>query len=393
MTEAAVLNKPGVQKLLAGRLWFGKRDFQKVPDLAPGEIARVLTPEGQFGGLAYFNPKSSILARLLSREETEIGEEFFINRFQRALSLRQKVYRGEGCFRLVHAEGDLLPGLTIDIYGDVAVIEITTAGMERQKDNILKALKAVIPLRGFVLRNDLPVRKEEGLDLYVEAEGVKEPLEVTMDGLRFLLRPLTGQKTGFFLDQRENRRRLARYVAGETVLDLFCYTGAFSFYAARAGAKKVLAVDRSQEALALAEETARLNGLKDRIVFVCDEVTHFLSYAPLAGVVVLDPPAFIKKKRAYFQGLKRYRELISLAQRRVTEGGLLLACSCSQFLRLEEFERLAREELVRAGRQPQLLEVGLQAPDHPVYLPMPETWYLKALFLRLLFDIPGSGEP
>ncbi len=381
--QKAVLNKQGLKKLLAGRLWLEKKDFEKIPEVYPGELVRLTTSEGQFVALAYLNPQSRILARVLSREETAIDARFFLRRFQRALSLRRKLYPQENCFRLVHGEGDLLPGLTVDVYGEVIVIQLSTAGMERLKKEILTALKELIPFKGLVWRNDLPVRREEGLSLYVEAEGVKEPVEVLSDGFRFLLNPVTGQKTGFFLDQRENRRKLTRFTPGEIVLDLFCYTGAFALYAARAGAQKVLAVDRSEEALLLAEENAKLNGLAHKITFIRDEVEHFLGYAPQTGVVILDPPALIKKRRAYTQGVKRYRRLVSLAQKRIDEG-LLLFCSCSQFLDLKELETLAREELARAGRTGRLLEIGQQAPDHPVYLPMPETSYLKALFLHLV---------
>ena len=382
--EIAVLNRQGTRALLGGRLWFKRRDFSRLPEVSPGELVKGLTPEGQFAGIFYLNPESTIVARLLTREDEKIDKAFFKARLARALSLRRRLYPGEGCFRLVHAEGDFLPGLTVDLYEEIAVLQITTAGMERLKWEIIAALKETIPLKGYVLRNDLPVRREEGLELYVEEEGVSEPVEVRMDGLRLLVNPVTGQKTGFFLDQRENRRRLARYAPGELVLDLFTHTGAFALYAARAGAEKVLAVDRSEKALTLAEEAARLNNLSSRITFVCDEVDHFLTYAPEAGLVVLDPPALIKRKKAYAKGLRRYQELLSAAQARVREGGILLSCSCSQFLGLEEFERLTREELSRLGRAAQLLELGLQAPDHPVCLTMPETLYLKALFLRLL---------
>ncbi len=382
--KEAILNPKGLRRALSGGLWFFRGDFGQLPVFEAGELGKILTPERQFWGLAYFNPKSSIIARLLTRKEETIDYTFFRACFEKALALRRSLYPGEEAFRLIHGEGDLLPGLTVDLYGHIAVIQLSTAGMERLKSEILKALKELIPLKGFVFRNDLPAREEEGLPLYVEAEGVSGPLEIVCDGLRFLVDPVGGQKTGFFLDQRENRRRITRYVQGKVVLDLFCYTGAFALYAAKAGAAKVLAVDRSKEALKIAEENARLNGLSEKIQFVQDEVERFLRYAPRAEALILDPPALIKKKKAYQRGKRRYRELIQRAFKTVKEGGVLLVCSCSQFLSLEDLIKICREEGLKTEQNTSLLEIGLQALDHPVYLPMPETFYLKGLFLRIL---------
>ncbi len=382
--KEAILNPKGLKKALSGILWLGRTDFTKVAPFAPGELGRLLTPHGQFLGIAYFNPRSSILARILTRQEETIDHNFFRARFQKTLEFRKRLYPEENVFRLIHAEGDLLPGLTIDLYHDCAVFQISTAGMERLKPEILKALKECVPLKAWVFKNDLPARKEEGLPLYIEKEGLEGPLKICCDGLYFWVNPIAGQKTGFFLDQRENRRRLARYVKDKLVLDLFCYTGAFALYAAKAGAAKILAVDRSQSALQTAEENARLNGFAGKIQFVQDKVEKFLSYAPEAEIVILDPPALIKKKKAYQKGKRLYRELIRAALKVIKGNGILLACSCSQFLSLEDLWWLCREEASRLGREASLLEIGIQSPDHPVYLPMPETFYLKGLFLRIL---------
>ena len=382
--KEAILNPRGLKKALSGGLWFRKEDFLKIPPFAPGEPGLLLTPHGQFWGIAYFNPKSLITARLLSREKRPPDREFFKKRLKQCLEQRKGLYPQEEAFRLVHGEGDLLPGLTIDLYHQVAVIQLSTAGMERLKPYLLEALKLLLPLKGVILKNNFPARKEEGLPLYTEALGVSEGFEVTIDDLKFFVDPFEGQKTGFFLDQRENRRKICRYVQGKTVLDLFSYTGAFSLYAAQAGAAKVLAVDRSEKALEMAERNASLNRLSGKITLIKDEVEHFLTYAPEAEVIILDPPALIKKKKAYEKGKHRYRRLIQMSLQRLTKGGILLACSCSQFLPLEDLLKLCREEGTKLGREMQLLEIGLQAPDHPVYLPMPGTLYLKALFLRVI---------
>ena len=376
-----ILSREGIRRLLSGRLWISRQEVEEAPELSAGELALVYTPQGQPLATAYFNPQSRIFGRVLARGEVSINEDFFRRRFREAFSLRKKLFATETCFRLVHGEGDFLPGLTIDLYHEVAVIQISTAGMERLKPFLLKALREEFPLRGLVWRNDLPVRQEEGLPLYVKAEGLKGPFWVQIDGLFFLVDPVNGQKTGFFLDQRENRRRLTRYVEGKVVLDLFCYTGAFALVAAAAGAKKVLAVDRSGAALEIAEENARRNQLADRVTFIQDEVEHFLCYAPEAETIVLDPPAFIKHHRARKKGRKRYRTLNRKALDKLLPGGVLFTSSCSHFLSVEDLKAVVQE--AATGRPLRLLEIGLQAPDHPILLAMPETLYLKGLFLEL----------
>ncbi|OAG27360.1 class I SAM-dependent rRNA methyltransferase [Thermodesulfatator autotrophicus] len=382
--KTAVLNPKGVKKILSRRLWLEKADFLKLPELAPGELGRLTSKEGHFLAIAYFNPKSRIVARLLSFQDEEISQEFFVKRFKKTFRDRQKLYPGETCFRLIHGEGDLLPGLTVDLFEKIAVVQLATAGMESLKGLIRDALKEAFPLEGLVFKNDLPVRKDEGLSIYVENEGIEGPFWAKIDGLYFLIDPIAGQKTGFFLDQRENRRKFASYVKESLVFDLFCYSGAFSLYAARDGAQKVLAVDRSSQALALAEENARRNGLAGKITFIQDDIENFLQYAPKARAIVLDPPALIKKERAYQAGKRLYETLNNKAISRLEDRGIFLSCSCSQFLKLNDLLSLAQKVAIKNGLYPQLLEIGLQARDHPVYLPMPETWYLKAVFLKIL---------
>ncbi|AEH44981.1 RNA methylase [Thermodesulfatator indicus DSM 15286] len=382
--KTTILNRKGVKKVLGRRLWLGKADFLTLPEVTSGELVRLTSKEGHFLAIAYFNPKSRIMARILSFQDEEISREFFVKRFKKNFGDRQKLYPGETCFRLVHGEGDLLPGLTVDLFESVAVVQLATAGMERLKSTIYDALKEALPLKALVFKNDLPVRKEEGLPLYVEKEGIDGPFWAKIDGLYFLIDPISGQKTGFFLDQRENRRRFSLYVKDKLVFDLFCYSGAFSLYAARSGAQKVLAVDRSSQALALAEENARKNNLAGKVTFIQDEVENFLQYAPKAQAIVLDPPALIKKERAYQAGRKLYEVLNNKALARLEDQGIFLSCSCSQFLKLHDLLSLIERAALKSALYPQLLEIGLQAKDHPIYLSMPETWYLKAVFLKIL---------
>jgi 23S rRNA (cytosine1962-C5)-methyltransferase len=378
--KKVILRPRGVEKILSGRLWIDKEDVSQGHNLEDGELAKILTPQKLPLGIGYFNLKSRIYGRLLTTEVQDIDARFFRKRLQQALSFRKELYPQETSFRLVHGEGDFLPGLTIDWYNGVAVLQISTAGMERLKGLIIEALREILPLKGLVLRNDLPVRQEEGLALYVENQGVKEPVEIRIHGLRFLVDPVKGQKTGFFLDQRENREKLARHVEGKTVFDLFCYTGAFSLVAAAAGARRVIAVDRSQTALDWLKENARLNGLEAYVIPVALEVETFLRQTQSAQVVILDPPAFIKKKKDFHAGRKRYLKLNRLALERLDKGGLIFTSSCSQFLSLRDLEKVVQE--AASGRFLRLLEIGLQAPDHPPLHTMPETLYLKGLFLK-----------
>ncbi len=378
------LKPQGVKKILSGRLWLEKRDLMEIPALEPGELTRLMTKEGQFAALAYVNPKSKVMARILSRREERPDKNFFLQRFKIALKHRQAAYPNEKCFRLIHGEGDLLPGLTVDVYERVCVVQLSTAGMEGLKGEIFKALKDLLEPEAVVFKNDLPARKEEGLPLYVDLKGrLNPPIKVKIDGLSYLIDPLSGQKTGFFLDQRENRRRLARYVSGKIVLDLYCYTGAFALTAAMAGAKKVLAVDRSEGALALAQENAKLNRLEEKIIFLQDEVEKFLSYAPEAEVIILDPPAFIKHRRHFRAGYNRYLLMNRLAVVKLKAEGILFSSSCSQFLSLNDLKIILQRTTDEYQRYAQILEYGIQALDHPTLLTMPETMYLKALFTRV----------
>ncbi|QJA05613.1 class I SAM-dependent rRNA methyltransferase [Thermosulfurimonas marina] len=364
------------RRVASGRLWLTRRDLLKVPEIGPGEEVRLLSPEGFFLARGYFNPQSRIPVRIYSREDHPLDRHFLSGALRRALALRQRLYAGEEAFRLVHAEGDGLPGLTVDVYGRAAVVQISTAGMERVREEVLWALKEVLAPEAVILRNDLPVRKEEGLSLYTEvAYGrLSGPLEVRLDGLRFLVDPLRGQKTGFFLDQRENRRFIARLSRDLVVLDLFAYTGAFGLYALSGGARRVFAVERSAEALALAEENARLNGYSQRFFPIQGRVEEFLREAPDAQLVILDPPAFIKSERAREAGRRKYAEVNRLALSALREG-FFFTSSCSRFLSAEDLLSLVRR--AARGRPLRLLFRHFQAPDHPENPAHPETLYLK----------------
>ncbi len=364
-----------VKKVLSGRLWLSRRDLLSPPELEPGTEVRVLSPEGFFLARGYLNSRSLIPVRIVTRRDEPLSRDFFAARLRQALALRRSLYP-EGCFRLLHAEGDGLPGLTVDVYGSVAVVQMTTAGMEARREEVLSALEEVLSPEVVVLRNDLSVRREEGLSLYTEVVRgrVSGPVEVEMDGLKFLVDPLRGQKTGFFLDQRENRRFIRRLSAGRVVLDLYAYTGAFGLYALSGGARRVFSVERSAEALSLAEETARRNGFADRFFPLQGRVEEFLRDAPDAELVILDPPAFVKSRRAYQEGLRKYREVNRRALSALKRG-FFFTSSCSRFVSAENLLELVLREA--RGRSLTLLARHFQAPDHPENPAHPETLYLK----------------
>ncbi len=366
----------GLKRVLNGRLWLERKDLAEWPEESPGSEVRLLSPEGYFLARGYFQPKSRIPVRIFSRKDLPLDRSFLIRCFQEALNLRKRVYPGEKAFRLLHAEGDVLPGLTVDVYGKVVVIQISTAGIERVKEEVLAAIQEVLSPETVVFRNDLPVRQEEGLALYVETVGKRldSLVEVRMDGLLFLIDVLRGQKTGFFLDQRENRRLIQRLSQGTVVLDLFAYTGAFGMYALSGGARRVFAVERSAEALALAEEIARRNGLGENFFPIQARVEEFLRDAPDTDFIILDPPAFIKSYRHRDSGRQKYKEINRLALRTLFRG-FFFTSSCSQFLSEEEFRELLRSLMV--GRRARLLFQNIQAPDHPENPAHPETLYLK----------------
>ncbi len=385
------LNPQGLKNFIQGRIWFTLGEiesYDKVKDsIEPGSLVSIYSRDGHFLGQGYFNPHSFYNLKILTRRECPIDTPFFRERFRMALSLREKTLPGESSFRLVHAEGDHLPGLVIDIFDKVGVIQIHTLGMEKLKLHILEALLQLIPLDSIVFKNDLEKRKEEGLPLYVDIylREPQDPYPVLMDGIKFLL-PLTkGQKTGFFLDQRENRRFLQSIAKGSVVMDGFAYLGGFSFYALKGGARRAYLLERSGYALEIALEIAKLNGFKDKIVPVEGDVFQLLKN-PVAysDLLILDPPAFIKSRKDFSQGYKKYKSLMDLALNFFREReGLLFFFSCSHFFKLQDLQELLKELLPKKGFSSGIIKFFHQGLDHPVNPLVEETEYLKGVALKL----------
>ncbi|HJU17633.1 MAG TPA: class I SAM-dependent rRNA methyltransferase [Stellaceae bacterium] len=357
--------------------------------LPPGALVTLLRADERPMGVALFNPHSLLAARMLDRDAARaIGPRFFARRLQRALRLRERLFEAP-FYRLVHAEADGLPGLVVDRFGGVLAVQANAAGMARLEPLILDALAALLAPQAIVLRNDSPARAQEGLAAEVRvAHGALDgPVLVEENGAVFPVDPVGGQKTGWFFDQRDNRRFVAGLARGARVLDLYCHSGGFAVMAARAGAVEVVGIDRSEPALELAAEAARRNDVGALCVFRRGEA--FAEAARLAAsgerfdVVIADPPAFARSRREAGAGLRGYRKLARLAASVTAPGGFLFLASCSHNVAAADFAEAVRRGLADAGRGARILREAGAAPDHPIHPALPESAYLKTLTLAL----------
>lgn len=355
----------------------------------PGSWVEVHTHKGLLLGSGYINPKSLIAVRLVCPPNQDFSADFLAGRLTTADTRRSaRFYPGARCYRMVFGESDGLPGLIVDRYEDVYVYQITTLGMSLLEGLFREVMIDRFRPRALVCRNDSPVRLMEGLPLtkgLVFGE-LPDPLWIQLDGIEYLLEPLEGQKTGFYLDQRDNRRRFRRWVEGRNVLDLFCYNGAWSLVAASAGAERVVGVDQSPWAVEQAGLNAARNGLSAICRFEEEEAFHYLRNVPKGSfdVIVVDPPAFAKTRSTLPQAQKGYTDLNRRALLALPPGGILVTCSCSYHVDDALFVEILLRAAQAAGRQVLLLEARGQALDHPILLAMPETRYLKCYFLQVL---------
>jgi len=382
------------RRLSAGHLWVfsNEVDTERTPlaAFAPGALCRVIGDRDHFLGYAYVNPHALICARILGRDVRHPpGKPLLVHRLQVALALRERLYR-QPFYRLVHGESDGLPGLVLDRYGDVVVGQAGTAGMEALKAEVLAAVQQVIDPRAFVWKNDSGARQLEGLPAYVEtALGEAPPHAVVEEnGVRFRVPVGAGQKTGWFYDQAANRAALLKYVAGRRVLDAFSYLGAWGLSALRAGAAEAVCVDSSAPALELLQQSAEDNGLavQTRRGDAFDVLAALREAGERFDVVVVDPPAFIKRRRDIPKGQAAYRKLNQLAMQLLPRDGILVSCSCSHHLALDDLLAAIQQAARHLGRFVQIVEVGGHAPDHPIHPAIPETRYLKSLFCRVVTE-------
>jgi len=357
--------------------------------LAPGSLVTLRRLDERPFGVAMFNPHSLIAARLLDRDAgRSIDRRFFARRFERALKLRERLY-DRPYYRLVHAEADGLPGLVIDRFGAVLVMQANTAGMDRLTPLIAEALRGLLAPEAIVVRNDSPARTQEGLPLEtgVPLGTIVGPVPVEEAGTVFPADVLTGQKTGWFFDQRDNRAFIAGLTKSARVLDLYCHSGGFAVAAAHKGAVAVLGIDSSAPALALAAEAARHNGVAERTAFRRGDVFAEAAALAAAGerfdIVIADPPPFAPSKRAVPAALRGYRKLAHLAAQLTAPSGFLFLASCSYNVGVAEFAEAVRRGLADAGRTGRILRSSGASPDHPIHPALPESAYLKALTLTL----------
>ncbi len=382
------------RRLRAGHLWIysNEVDAARSPLKAfrAGEQVAVMDHRGRWLAWAYVNPHSLICARVVSRRrEHPLDRSLLVHRLKVALGLRRRRYE-RPFYRLLFAESDGLPGLVVDRYGDLLSVQITTAGMEAVREEIVAALEKVLRPAGILLRNDAPVRELEGLERHVEvaAGRVPEAVELEENGCRFVASLQTGQKTGWFYDQAANRARLLPWVEGKRVLDLFSYSGAWGVTAAARGAAGVLCVDQSAAALEQVARNAALNGVADKVAVLRGDAFDAVRELRQAGerfdIVLVDPPAFIKRRKDLEEGTLAYRRINEAVMPLLERDGLLVTSSCSFHMEearlLETVQKAARHR----DRSLQLLERGQQGPDHPVHPAIPETAYLKTLFFRVL---------
>ncbi len=357
--------------------------------LAPGTIVAAERAHGRALGVGFFNPRSLIAFRMLSREaDKRIDEDFLRRRLERALNLRERLV-GVPYYRLVHAEADGLPGCVIDRFGDVVVIEPNSAGADSLADQLGHIVDGLMSPRAILLRADGPARAQEGLAPLARAYkgDIGGPIEIIENGAKFLAHPGEGQKTGWFFDQRDNRRLMSGLAKGADVLDLYAYLGGFGIQALLAGAKSVMAIDRSKIALDLARQSAGRNDVAAKFGVETAEVFEFLERAEAQhrtfDMVIADPPAFVKARKDLPQGARAYRKLARMSAGRVRTGGFLFIASCSHNMPVEEFRQQVARGLHDAGRAARILHATGAAPDHPVHPMLLETAYLKALVLQI----------
>lgn len=372
-----------------GSFWIFDNEIDWYDDICPdGGIVDVVDSRMKFVARGCFNSKSRIVVRVLTRDpEEDIDEAFFRRRIEAAWEFRKSLGFSNAC-RVVFGESDGLPGLTVDKFGEYLSFQIVSLGMETWKDTIVRVLAALFRPRGIYERGDVPVREKEGLPLVTGCVyGEVPPLvEIVEHDARMLVDIPGGQKTGHFLDQQENRGRIRPYCHGRTVLDLCCHTGGFSVHAALYGAASVEAVDVSREALDMAEQNAARNGvtIETTCANVFDLVKQYSDEGRQFGLVICDPPAFAKSRKALDAAYRGYKELNLRSMKLTAPGGYLVTCSCSQYMTQALFLQMLREAAMDCGRPVRLLESLVQSRDHPACLNAEQALYLKGFILQVL---------
>lgn len=385
-----ILSKNEARRIKTGHPWVFSNEIAAVRgEKEPGARAEVFDAGGGYLGTGYYNPRSLIAVRLLSRQQEEIDDPaFFRERLAAALRLRQALYPDWATFRLVHGEGDFLPGLVVDKYGEYLAIQFLTYGMEVRRGMVLDALVELLAPRGIIARNDVAFRELEGLAQSVEVLVGEVPARVAIEehGLRLWVDLYKGQKTGHFLDQKENHLLLAGLSPDREVLDCFSYSGAWGLHAAAYGARSVRCLDISARAIDLVRENAAANSLTEKIAVeqtdVFDRLRNLKAEGRRFDLVILDPPAFVKSRKNLAEAERGYLTINRRAMELLRPGGHLITCSCSHLLSAAHFREILVTAANLSRRQMRLITIRSQAPDHPVLLSIPETEYLKCVVLQ-----------
>ncbi|NJO17970.1 MAG: class I SAM-dependent rRNA methyltransferase [Thioploca sp.] len=388
------LKKNADRRLRIGHIWIysNEVDTNRSPlnSFEIGQTITIYSHHNKILGNGYINPHSLICARLISRDpQYHLDQSLLLRRLNSALSLRQRLF-AKPFYRLVYGESDGLPGLVVDRFGEIIVVQITTAGMERVREEVIAALTATLQPQAIVLRNDTTIRTLEGLENYIAVVQGQLPTEIVIEEnqAHFYVSVLEGQKTGWFYDHRYNRARLQHYAQQQRVLDVFSYSGAWSIPAALAGAHQVWCIDSSQPALELINKNAVLNGVETKVSPILGDAFEQLKELHRAGekfdLIILDPPAFIKRKKDQLAGEQAYRRINQLAIQLLNKEGILISASCSLHLPSQTLLDLLRATSQQLDRGLQILEQGHQSPDHPIHPAIPETAYIKAFVCRLL---------
>lgn len=390
MAYRVFLKKGEERRIAAGHSWVYANEVARIEGKDKnGSLAEVYANDGRFIGKGYINHLSKILVRVFIRGQEEDGRALYEARIAEAQKLRDTLFAGQDtdCYRLVFGEADDLPALIIDRYGDYFAAECLSLGVDQRKQTIAEALVSLYSPKGIYMRGDAAVRKKEGLPLENEVlyGEIPERILVKENGLTMSVDVKNGQKTGYFLDQKENRFAVRRYCRGGRVLDCFCNSGGFSLNAATV-AEEVTALDISQFALDNVAENARLNGFKNitvRCADVFDELRRLRAAGEKYDCVILDPPAFCKSAAEVKDAYRGYKDVNVSAMKLVRRGGFLVTCSCSHYMTEPLFEKMLRESALHSGRSAKILEKRVQAPDHPALLAAEETSYLKAYVLQI----------
>lgn len=402
---AYTVTKKAELSIVQGHPWVYADEITDAPETQPenGALVDVLSQKGRYLGTGFLSLASKIRVRLLSRNANDTFDEaFWQRRFEYAWAYRKTVLRPEDltCCRVIFGEADQMPGLTVDRFGTVLVAQILSVGMEARKEQLLPLLARVLradgqQIDGIYQRNDAALRDKEGLEQgkgWLEIPGDQHPAstetEICENGVYYNVDFENGQKTGFFLDQKFNRRAVANIARGKTVLDCFTHTGSFALNAALGGAAHVTAVDVSESAVEMARRNAARNGLEDRMDFVCEDVFDLLPRLEREGspydFIILDPPAFTKARRTAQNAMRGYKEINYRAMRLLPRGGYLATASCSHFASEAMFIKMLHAAAHDAGRQLRQIEVRQQAPDHPILWNVEETDYLKFFLFQVV---------